>query len=88
MSRCLLLVALVGLAAGCQTTATTAPVVERVTVRCPTEPPPDIPALPGRPADMRNLAPDRLRIEGIHAGIVIRQSAYRAAWDTCPDGLD
>ena len=83
MPRTLLLAALVGLT-GCQTTGTTRDVaVDLVTVRCPSEPPPTIPALPERPDDMRDLAPDRLRIEGIHSGVVLRQDAYRAAWSEC-----
>ena len=80
--RGLLLLAALGGLTGCQTMAP-APAIERVTERCPVEPPPEIPALPERPDDLRELAPDRVRIEGIHASIAIRQAAYLLAWEDC-----
>ena len=59
------------------------PVVHEI--RCPTEPPPEIPTLPPRPdpPDLRALEPDRYRIEGTWEGIDTRQAEYRKTWDDC-----
>ena len=59
------------------------PVVE--ILRCPSEPPPLLPDLPPRPetGDIRDLVPDRYRVEGLWAGARIEAQAYREAWETC-----
>ncbi|MCY4470774.1 MAG: hypothetical protein OXC08_18830 [Thiotrichales bacterium] len=54
------------------------PVVHEI--RCPTEPPPEIPDLPPRPNDLRELEADRYRIEGLWSGVQIEQEEYSGVW--------
>lgn len=55
-------------------------------ITCPAEPPPEIPELPDRADDLRLMPANRERIDGIWAGVVVRQDAYRETHSECPKG--
>lgn len=52
-------------------------------ITCPLADPPEIPNLPPRPDDARELQPDRYVIEGLWAGIKTRQDAYQESRENC-----
>lgn len=74
-----------GAALGLSACVTTEEKVVHVPVEfpCPSIPPPEIPALPERPDDLRDLEPERYIIESLWGGIETRQGEYREKWEGC-----
>ena len=74
---------------GCGEVRTSNPIPVVHELRCPTEPPPEIPELPPRPNDLRDLEADRYRIEGLWNGVQIEQDEYSGVWHGgCKEELD
>ena len=83
MSRILLCGGLALILAACGDRERPPPLVQKIP--CPSEAPPELPALPERSDDLRDLAPDRLRIEGLWEGFGEEWDAYRLTHSECPE---